>query len=38
VAAVVLLIKDGRSARRRAVAFGPFLSFGAIAAILLLTP
>ncbi len=38
LAGTVLLIRDGREARRRAIAFGPFLAFGAIAAFLALTP
>jgi leader peptidase (prepilin peptidase)/N-methyltransferase len=38
VAGVVLIARDGREARRRAIAFGPFLAFGAIATILTLTP
>jgi len=38
VAAVVLLAHEGRQARRRALPFGPFLAFGAIAIILLFAP
>ena len=38
LAGVVLLVREGRDARRRTIPFGPFLSFGAVAAILLLTP
>jgi leader peptidase (prepilin peptidase) / N-methyltransferase len=38
VAALVVLARDGRNARGRALAYGPFLAFGAIAAMLLLTP
>jgi leader peptidase (prepilin peptidase) / N-methyltransferase len=38
LAAAVLLIRDGREARGRAIAFGPYLAFGAIATILTLTP
>jgi leader peptidase (prepilin peptidase)/N-methyltransferase len=38
IAGLVLLVRDGPEARRRAIAFGPFLAFGAIATFLLLTP
>jgi leader peptidase (prepilin peptidase) / N-methyltransferase len=37
-AAVVLLVRHGTEARRRAIPFGPFLAFGAIATLLLLAP
>jgi leader peptidase (prepilin peptidase)/N-methyltransferase len=37
-AAVVLLVREGLEARRRTMAFGPFLAFGAIATILLVAP
>ena len=37
-AAVVLLARHGREARRRAIPFGPFLAFGTIATLLLLAP
>jgi prepilin signal peptidase PulO-like enzyme (type II secretory pathway) len=38
VAGLVLLPRDRRQARRHAVPFGPFLSFGAIAIMLLQAP
>lgn len=38
IAGAVLLVRDGSEARRRAIAFGPFLAFGAVATILTLTP
>ena len=38
VAAAVVLVREGREARGRALAYGPFLAFGAIAAMLLQTP
>lgn len=38
LAGIVLLVREGRAARGRAIPFGPFLSFGAVAAILVLTP
>jgi leader peptidase (prepilin peptidase)/N-methyltransferase len=37
-AGIVLLVRNGAEARRRAIPFGPFLSFGAIATILLIAP
>lgn len=37
-AAVLLLVRDGRSALGRTIAFGPFLAFGAIATVLVLAP
>jgi leader peptidase (prepilin peptidase)/N-methyltransferase len=37
-AGVVLLVRHGAKARRRALPFGPFLAFGAIAIILLASP
>lgn len=37
-AAVVLLVRDGRGAFGRAIPFGPFLAFGAIAVTLLFAP
>jgi leader peptidase (prepilin peptidase) / N-methyltransferase len=37
-AAIVLLIRDGAKARRRALPFGPFLAFGAIAILLISAP
>ena len=37
-AAIVLLVRNGAEARRRAIPFGPFLAFGAIATILLIAP
>jgi leader peptidase (prepilin peptidase) / N-methyltransferase len=37
-AALVLIARDGRSALRRRIAYGPFLAFGAVAVLLLLTP
>ena len=38
IAGLVLIASDGREARRRTIAFGPFLALGAIATILTLTP
>jgi leader peptidase (prepilin peptidase)/N-methyltransferase len=38
LAGLVLLVRDGREARRRAIAFGPYLAFGAIVTLLTLTP
>ena len=38
LAGIVLLVREGSAARGRSIPFGPFLSFGAVAAILLLTP
>jgi leader peptidase (prepilin peptidase) / N-methyltransferase len=38
VAAIVLLAKNGTEARRRAIPFGPFLAFGAIAVLLISAP
>jgi leader peptidase (prepilin peptidase) / N-methyltransferase len=38
LAGVVLLVREGRDARRKTIPFGPFLAFGAIVAILLHTP
>ena len=38
LAGVVVLAREGRAARRRAIPYGPFLAFGAIAAFLALTP
>ena len=37
-AGIVLLARDGAKARRRAIPFGPFLAFGAIAILLLSAP
>jgi len=37
-AAIVLLARNGAEARRRAIPFGPFLAFGAIAILLLSAP
>jgi leader peptidase (prepilin peptidase) / N-methyltransferase len=37
-AGIILLAKNGSEARRRAIPFGPFLAFGAIAILLLSTP
>jgi leader peptidase (prepilin peptidase)/N-methyltransferase len=37
-AGVVLLVREGARARRRALPFGPFLAFGAIATLLLVAP
>lgn len=37
-AGVVLLARQGRQARRRAIPFGPFLAFGTIATLLVLAP
>jgi len=37
-AAVLLLVRDGRGALGRTIAFGPFLAFGAIATVLVLAP
>ena len=36
VAGVVVLVREGRGARRKAIPYGPFLAFGAIAVMLLL--
>jgi leader peptidase (prepilin peptidase) / N-methyltransferase len=38
IAGVVVLVRDGRGARRKAIPYGPFLAFGAIAAMLLQAP
>jgi leader peptidase (prepilin peptidase) / N-methyltransferase len=38
VAGVVVLVREGRGARRKAIPYGPFLAFGAIAMLLLLAP
>jgi leader peptidase (prepilin peptidase) / N-methyltransferase len=38
VAGAIVLVRHGRAARGRALPYGPFLAFGAIAAMLLLTP
>jgi prepilin signal peptidase PulO-like enzyme (type II secretory pathway) len=38
VAGVVVLVREGRSARRKAISYGPFLAFGAIAVMLLHAP
>ena len=38
VAGLVVLARQGLGARRRALPFGPFLAFGAIAILLLMTP
>jgi leader peptidase (prepilin peptidase) / N-methyltransferase len=38
VAGVVVLARQGLGARRRALPFGPFLAFGAITILLLMTP
>ena len=38
VAGLVVLAREGRAGRRHAIPYGPFLAFGAIAAILVLTP
>ena len=38
IAALILLVRHGTAARRRAIAFGPFLSFGAVVVILTLAP
>jgi leader peptidase (prepilin peptidase)/N-methyltransferase len=35
VAGVVVLVREGRDARRKAIPYGPFLAFGAIAVLLL---
>jgi leader peptidase (prepilin peptidase) / N-methyltransferase len=37
-AGIILLAKNGSEARRRAIPFGPFLAFGAIAILLLSAP
>jgi leader peptidase (prepilin peptidase) / N-methyltransferase len=37
-AGIVLLLRNGSEARRRAIPFGPFLAFGAIAILLLSAP
>ena len=37
-AGIVLLVRNGTDARRRAIPFGPFLAFGAIAVLLLSAP
>ena len=37
-AGIVLLVRNGSEARRRAIPFGPFLAFGAIAILLLSAP
>jgi leader peptidase (prepilin peptidase)/N-methyltransferase len=37
-AASALLVRDGRTALRRTIPYGPFLAFGAIATVLLLAP
>jgi leader peptidase (prepilin peptidase) / N-methyltransferase len=37
-AGIVLLARNGADARRRAIPFGPFLAFGAIAVLLISTP
>jgi leader peptidase (prepilin peptidase)/N-methyltransferase len=37
-AGIVLLIRNGAEARRRAIPFGPFLAFGAIAVLLISAP
>jgi leader peptidase (prepilin peptidase) / N-methyltransferase len=38
VAGLVVLARNGLGARRRALPFGPFLAFGAITVLLLMTP
>ncbi len=38
VAGVVVLVREGRGARRKAIPYGPFLAFGAIAVMLLQAP
>ena len=38
IAGVVVLVREGRSARRKAIPYGPFLAFGAIAVMLLQAP
>jgi leader peptidase (prepilin peptidase) / N-methyltransferase len=38
IAGVVVLVREGRSARGKAIAYGPFLAFGAIAVMLLHAP
>ena len=38
VAGLVVLAREGRAGRGRAIPYGPFLAFGAIAAMLVLTP
>lgn len=35
IAGVVVLVREGRGARRKAIPYGPFLAFGAIAVLLL---
>jgi leader peptidase (prepilin peptidase) / N-methyltransferase len=37
-AGIVLLLRNGAEARRRAIPFGPFLAFGAIAVLLISAP
>jgi leader peptidase (prepilin peptidase) / N-methyltransferase len=37
-AGIVLLVRNGAEARRRAIPFGPFLAFGAIAILLISAP
>jgi prepilin signal peptidase PulO-like enzyme (type II secretory pathway) len=37
-AGIVVLVREGRSARRKAIPYGPFLAFGAIAMMLLYAP
>ena len=38
VAGLAVLVREGRAARGRAIPYGPFLAFGAIATLLLQTP
>ncbi len=38
VAAVIVLLREGGGARRKAIPYGPFLAFGAIAVMLLQAP
>jgi prepilin signal peptidase PulO-like enzyme (type II secretory pathway) len=38
VAAVIVLMREGGGARRKAIPYGPFLAFGAIAVMLLQAP
>ena len=38
VAGVVVLVREGRGARRKAIPYGPYLAFGAIAVMLLYAP
>lgn len=38
VAGAVVLVREGRGARRKAIPYGPFLAFGAIAVMLLQAP